>query len=281
MSTNKFIGNKTSKVIGRQGYAYIIADKIVQFDPKTKNKVVNRRSNDMLALVVGANMSNNNGSGQKSSEIKPATSAAGILINQAVATSYVLNPEAKDDGLVLPQPVANSVGSNLSNTERGISNVTIFAEDHRYVAYGKGGINLHTGLARCRAASPGAGVSLIHGKSAAALEPMVKGNSLRKTIHNLETVISNINNNQFELAFRMMILTKLFAGHFHFVPQLPFGVLPSLPSFGAIIHAVVVTPSELKGQADNIINELNSILNSWNQSIGVKGSYLSSNHKLN
>ena len=274
MATARYVGNKSSKVIGGQNTAWIIADKIVQLNKQ--GKIQNRRANDRLTFVVGANAFKSDSSDRSISEVNPALSAAGIVINQAVSTSYVLNPEGKKDGLVLPQPVAGKIGPKLANTEKGLSNVTIFADDHRYVAYGKGGINLHTGLVRDKKSlNAGSGVSLIHGKSAEGLESMVKGKSLRKAIHNLETVVSNINNNVFDLSLDMFTLTSIFAGHIHFVPW------PTSPSIAAMVGKVYFTPKEIKRTIDNVITELNSILNSWNQGVGVEGSYLSEYHKLN
>jgi len=271
------MNNKEAKIVESNGSAAIIIDENYQLD--RHGKVENIRAPDRVILVAGANTINNDDSDKLFSEFKASLSAAGIFITQAASTSYVLNPDRNPNGIVLPQPVKNQA---TTETEKGLSNVTIFADDHRYVAFGKGGINMHTGLVRDKKSlNTGAGVSLIHGKSADTLEPMVKGKSLRKTIHNLETVISNINNNQFDLAFRMIALTKIFAGHFHFVPQVPAGVLPSAPSIAAIVHGVLVTPSEIKGQVDNVITELNSILNAWNQSPAVEGNYLSDHHKLN
>jgi len=282
MAKARYVGNKHStKIVGGQDTAWIISDKIVQFDEK--GKIQNKRANDRLILVVGANGHKDDGSHRQINEINPAISAAGIIINQAVQTSYVLNPDRKEDGIILPQPVTKN-GDKLIKTEKGTSNVTIFAEDHRYVAFGRGGINLHTGFPRQPDFTAGSGVSLIHGKNGAKdLEPMVKGKALATALDYITDSITTTNSNVYAITNLIMKLSSVFGMHTHIVPQIPVGITLSAPSILATIEAATAVPLGLKSQVDNVIGEINDVFKNWNRNIAVKdkSSFQSEHHKLN
>ena len=253
-----------------------------------EEKIENLSENDSIQIVVGVNKYNDTETTLVN--INPVISSAGILLNESIKPSYVFNPKRSDDGLVLNQVIATDnpqINQEVMNdAEKGMSTVTLFADHIQMVSY-LNGINLYTTpkvLSQIRglpALTDGAGVSLIHGNSIKTVEPMVKAKKLDDALLKIQASLSETNYSVFQLGLLFTTFLTLFAAHFHIVPQVPAGALPSLPSIEGIIFSVSAVPTQIKSQIDNVISEINSAINKINRSTAFKSSYHSDHHKLN
>lgn len=280
--------DKTLKV-GQRNSSYII---IADFEQTSKNgKTENITRNDSIQLVVGANKFDKCESPRNT--ILPVASSAGILINEAISPSYVINPDRVEQGVDLNYPITGGLDQKVINdSQKGLGTVTLFGDEIQVISY-INGVNIHTSpkiLTRKRneegepetpTTNAGAGVSLIHGNATEQLQPMVKGQDLHNKITEIIQVISDINKSVLDLGNYILILQNVLAFHTHITPQIPAGVTITAPSIEAIISSVATTPPAVKGQIDNIITQINAIITKINGSSAFKGNFLSDHHKLN
>jgi len=248
-----------------------------------EKKLENVIENDSIQIVTGVNKFNK--SEKRLNRIDPVLSAAGILVNEGISPSFVLNPARKEDGLTLEQP-NKEASEYLKNSQKGVSTVTLFADEIQLISF-MNGVNIHTtprSTAKLRGLpqfSAGVGVSLIHGNDVENLQSMVKGDQLQKTMLQMQEAMSQANYNIFALRNIIFSFLIIFAAHTHLAPQIPVGVLPTLPSIEGALYSVFTFPFGIKQQVDNVITEINSLVTAVNQSKAFENNYLSKHHKLN
>ena len=212
--------DKTLKV-GQRNSSYII---IADFEQTSKNgKTENITRNDSIQLVVGANKFDKCESPRNT--ILPVASSAGILINEAISPSYVINPDRVEQGVDLNYPITGGLDQKVINdSQKGLGTVTLFGDEIQVISY-INGVNIHTSpkiLTRKRneegepetpTTNAGAGVSLIHGNATEQLQPMVKGQDLHNKITEIIQVISDINKSVLDLGNYILILQKIGRAH--------------------------------------------------------------------
>jgi hypothetical protein len=274
----KVLFDSNDQVIGQKDSSVVV---ITDFAQASKNKKLeNVVENDSIQIVVGVNKFNK---GEKHlRRIDPILSGAGILVNEAISPSYVFNPSRKEDGLVLEQPNKES-SEYLKNSQKGVSTVTLFADEIQLVSF-MNGVNIHTtprATAKTRGLpqlSSGVGVSLIHGNDVKNLQKMVKGDKLQKTIIEMQGIMSQANYNIFSLRNLIFAFLGIFAAHTHITT---FPGVPTIPSIEGALYSAFAFPVGIKQQIDNVITEINNVITITNQSTAFDNNYLSAHHKLN
>ena len=274
----KVIFDSSDAIVGQKDSSVVV---ITDFKQISKNKKLeNVIQNDSIQIVTGVNKFNK--AEKHLTRVDPVLSAAGIFINEAISPSYVFNPHRKEDGLVLEQP--NKENSEfLKNSEKGVSAITLFADEIQLVSF-MNGVNIHTtprATAKIRdlpQLSAGVGVSLIHGNDVKRLEKMVKGDKLQTTMLQMQDAMSQANYNIFALRNLIFTFLAIFAAHTH-IATIP--AAPTLPSIEGALYTAFAFPAGIKQQIDNLITEINSVITIVNQTEAFENNYLSRHHKLN
>jgi preprotein translocase subunit YajC len=270
--------NKINKVVDQLDSAAILLGKNRQ--KNKKGEIENIRANDRIVLAAGINSIYDDTRDKLVTEVLPAETAAGIIINQSASPSYIFNVGREDNGLVL-NPPNNKNYEQLKETEKGIGTVTVFGDEIQLVSF-KNGVNIYTGRRGEKGMMDvGSGVSLIHGNDAESLEPMVKGKKLEEYLNQTNQNTTNLQNLIFLNGWKISALYALMAGHDHIVPQIPAGVTIAVGSIMGIIANIGEKPLTIKDTIDNVITAINKAVLEINATIAFKSSPRSSFHYLN
>jgi|3_EtaG_2_1085321.scaffolds.fasta_scaffold01660_4 hypothetical protein len=277
--TQHVYDNKTNEVASQQGSAAVLLGKNRQ--ENKEGEIENIRASDRIILGVGINSIYDDTRDKLITEVQPTETAAGVILNQAASPSYIFDVDRKGNRLVL-NPPNNKNYKELKETEKGISTVTVFADEVQLVSF-KNGVNIYTGRrGEAGLMDVGSGVSLMHGNDAESLEPMVKGKKLEEYLNQNNQNTTSLQNLVFMNGLKISVLYGLMAGHDHIVitpPLQPIG--SAVGSIIGILANVAEKPLTVKDTVDNVITAINAVILEINKTIAFKSSPNSSFHYLN